>query len=178
MADWQLANLPPDDTQLAQTVESVFTAIHQEQMAGAEGVNGALPVEVRALRQADGWRVMLLLTPWMLARLYLPETAPSIEVPPDWQAEARAGKPYEVIGPPCRFTLFGGEQKAHLNYHPGLGHYLVLPIAQAMEKYAAAGEVFAEWNGVLATRDRVMAEGKRECPAQREMSRREFFTGG
>jgi hypothetical protein len=179
MADesWNLAALPRDDSALAAQVTTVFEEIYRRHFAAEESANHALPVEVRALRRVEGWRVMLVLTPWMLARLYLPESTPGLPLPPGWTAEERAGTPFTVIGPLCHFQLLGEAHRAHLNYHPGLGHHLLLPLAQAMGRYPSADAVFAGWNEVIATRDRVMAEGKRECPWQRDMSRREFFVG-
>jgi len=179
MADWSwtLAVLPRDDSALAAQVTAVFDDIYRRLFAAEEFANHALPVEVRALRRVEGWRVMLLLTPWMLARLYLPENLPDLPLPAGWKAEERAGAPYTVIGPLFHFHLLGEARRAHLNYHPDLGHHLLLPLAQAMNHYPSADAVFAGWNEVIATRDRVMAEGKRDCPWQKELSRREFFTG-
>lgn len=179
MADaaWHLAGLPPHDAALAARVTAAFGDIYRRHFASEDFANHALPVEVRALRRVEGWRVMLLLTPWMLARLYLPETVPDLSVPPGWSAAERAGAPYAVIGPLCRFPLLGEAHRAHLNHHPELGHYLVLPLALSMAKYPSADAVFAGWNEVIATRERVMAEGKGDCPWQKEMSRREFLAG-
>lgn len=164
----------PDD-KVAAAVVACFRGIYQRHFSEEWLVNHDLPVEVRALRQSDGWQVMLLLTPWMLARVFLPERQPDITVPEGWGAAERAAAPYTVIGPPVTFSLLGAEHKAHLNYHPDLGHFLIQPLVQSMDKYASADEVFAAWDEVIRTRDRVMAEQKRECGWQKEVSRREFL---
>ncbi|MDD5331120.1 MAG: hypothetical protein PHX38_14065, partial [Sulfuricella sp.] len=96
-------------------------------------------------------------------------------IPPGWAAAERAASPFLVIGPLLDFTILGGAQKAHLNYLPELGHFLLQPLVQSMEGYASADAVFAAWNEVIKTRDRVMEEQQRECGWQKEVSRRELF---
>jgi len=173
---WALGTLPEQgDQALAAAVGACFGEIYQQQFSGEWLVNHALPVEIRALRRSDGWCVFLLLTPWMMARVFLPERASALPIPPGWQAAERAGAPFVVIGPLLDFTILGGAQKAHLNYLPELGHFLLQPLVQSMERFDCADAVFAAWNEVIQTRDRVMEEQKRECSWQKEVSRREFF---
>jgi hypothetical protein len=162
------------DDKVAAAVVASFRGVYQRHFSEEWLVNHDLPVEVRALRQSDGWQVMLLLTPWMLARVFLPARLPGIAIP-GWRAAERASAPYTVIGPPVTFSLLGAEHKAHLNYHPDLGHFLIQPLVQSMDNYASADEVFAAWDEVIRTRDRVMEEQKRECGWQKEVSRREFL---
>jgi hypothetical protein len=172
---WKLAGLPGQDDQvvIAAVIES-FNEVYRTQFSGEWLVNHALPVEVRAFRRIDGWPVFLLLTPWMLARVFLPERDPGLPIP-GWSAAERETLPFSAIGPLLAFTILGGEQKAHLNYLPGLGHFLLQPLVQSMEQYDSADAVFAAWTEVIKTRDRVMEEQKRECGWQKEVSRREFF---
>lgn len=175
-AAWTLGTLAElDDRALAAAVKACFNEIYQQHFSSEWLVNHALPVEIRALRHSDGWCVFLLLTPWMMARVFLPERDPGLSLPPGWQAAERAGAPFVVIGPLLDFTILGGAQKAHLNYLPELGHFLLQPLVQSMEQFDGADAVFAAWNEVIQTRDRVMEEQKRECGWQREVSRREFF---
>ena len=47
-----------------------------------------------------------------------------------------------------------------------------------MEQYRSADEGFAAWNEVIRTRDENMARMQRDCPWQKEVSRREFFRLG
>lgn len=176
MSEWTLGALAAlGDDALAPAVVARFEAIRDAHFVAVEGINSALPVEVRALRRSEDWRVMLLLTPWMLARLFVPARVPGISVPDEWGAAARTGQPYAVIGPSVAFALLGADQSAHLNYDAVLGHYLVQPLVQTVWKFDSAEAVFAAWNEVIATRMRVMEETKRDCPWQRELSRREFF---
>ncbi|MDP2155438.1 MAG: [NiFe]-hydrogenase assembly chaperone HybE, partial [Sulfuricella sp.] len=104
------------------------------------------------------------------------ERDPGLRIPAGWSAAERAVAPFLVIGPLLDFTILGGEQKAHLNYLPELGHFLLQPLVQSMERFESADAVFAAWDEVIKTRDRVMEEQKRECGWQKEVSRREFFS--
>ncbi|MDD5249337.1 MAG: [NiFe]-hydrogenase assembly chaperone HybE [Rhodocyclaceae bacterium] len=174
---WRIgAALDADDAKVIAAVCNCFVAIYRKHFSGEWQVNHALPVEVRAFRRHDGWCVFLLLTPWMMARVYLPERDPGLRLPPGWSAAERAAAPFLVIGPSLAFTILDGEQKAHLNYLPQLGHFLLQPLVQSMENFSSADAVFEAWNEVIATRVRVMEEQRRECRWQREVSRREFFS--
>ncbi|MGC1953820.1 MAG: [NiFe]-hydrogenase assembly chaperone HybE [Gammaproteobacteria bacterium] len=140
-------------------------------------VNHNLPIDVRALRHTDPWRIALVLTPWMLARFFSPLRDPHIELPDGWHASDRSGASYTVIGPPIAFSVLGQEQTAYLNYHPQLGHYLIQPLVQSMQQYASAEAVYAAWSEVIRSRDETIRARQLECKWQSEVSRREFFTG-
>lgn len=175
-ANWQ--GLPPElmaDAALEQAVLEVHRDILREQLAGDPMLKLALPVMIRALRRVDTWRVLLLLTPWMLARLLFPDEPPELEIPPGWSAGKRRDAPYLVLGPNLNFDLLAQPQRAHLNYHHRLGHYLLQPICLDMGPYETADAVFTAWNQVIRTRDENMAQAKRDCPLQKEISRRELF---
>jgi hypothetical protein len=164
-----------DDQAVATAVTQCFEEIYRCQFRDEWLVNHDLPTEVRAFRRMEGWCVFLLLTPWMMSRLFLAERDPGIVIPAEWRSGNRANAPYEVIGPALSFKLLGNTQQAHLNHAPMLGHYLVQPLVQSMERFASADDVFDAWNDVIRTRNRVMEEQKRECGWQKEVSRREFF---
>lgn len=173
---WQ--TLPPEltaDDALARAVLDTHEAILHGQLAGDPMLRLDLPVELRALRRLDTWRVLLLLTPWMLARLLFPDAPPGAAVPPGWSARERRDAPYLVLGPGLSFDLLGQPQQAHLNYHPRLGHYLLQPICLDMGPYENADAVFTAWNQVIHIRDKNMEKAKRDCPLQKEISRRELF---
>ena len=174
---WQAGAFPADDDQaVAAAVTRCFEEVYRRDFSGEWLVNHTLPIEIRAFRRSDGWCIFLLLTPWMMARVFLPERDPGLALPAGWQAGERAAEPFVAIGPLLDFTLLGTGQKAHLNYLPQLGHFLLQPLVQSMENYASADAVFAAWNEVIRTRDRVMEEQKRDCGWQKEVSRREFFS--
>jgi hypothetical protein len=163
------------DDALGRAVLDAHADILHEQLAGDPMLNMALPVELRALRRIDKWRVLLLLTPWMLARLLFPDEASEFEMPPGWSARERSSADYLVLGPKMRFDLLGQPQQAHLNYHPRLGHFLLQPICLDMKPYGNADAVFEAWNQVIRIRDENMEKAKRDCPLQKEISRRELF---
>lgn len=174
---WQVSAVAAGgQADIAAAVEARFRHLHQAVFAAAMDCNHALPVQVRALRQLEGWWVFLLLTPWMMSRLFLPQRRPQLLLPSAWTAAERRQQPYVVIGPVLELPLPTGTQRAHLNYDDTLGHYLIQPLVQAMDAYACADEVFMAWNDVIATRDRVMVEQQRDCPWQKEVSRREWFS--
>ena len=177
MADvWALGESPQrDDAAVIAAVRNSFGEVYANHFAGEFQVNHNLPIEIRAFRRSDGWCVFLLLTQWMMARVFLPERDPGLCIPPGWREEERASAPFLVIGPQLEFTLLGETLKAHLNYLPGLGHFLLQPLVLAMQPYESASEVFAAWDEVIKKRDQVMEEQKRECSWQREVSRREFL---
>ncbi|MDD5058787.1 MAG: [NiFe]-hydrogenase assembly chaperone HybE [Sideroxydans sp.] len=177
MADgWQLGEAHRgDDQTVIAAVRRSFGEIYTQYFRNEFLVNHDLPIEVRAFRRSDGWCVFLLLTPWMMARVFLPERDPGLPVPNGWSADERAAASFLVIGPQLEFPLLGETLKAHLNYQPGLGHFLLQPLVQSMQQYESASAVFAAWDEVIKKRDRVMEEQKRECGWQKEVSRREFF---
>jgi hypothetical protein len=164
------------DEALATQVPGLFRRIYETEFADEPLLNHALPIEIRAIRDIGEWRLFLLLTPWMLSRLYLRFEESDIAIPEAWRAGNRAGKPHVVLGPPVTLTLFSQDQKCYLNYHPELGHHLVQPLIMRMESFGCANEVYASWNEVIATRNENMKQRQRECQWQQEVSRREFFT--
>lgn len=173
---WEVAALDrADDQAIAELAARAFEGIYRRQFHDEWQINHRLPVEVRAFRRMEGWSVFLLLTPWMMARLFVADHDPGLPVPDEWLAENRREASYTVIGPAVTLTLLGQPQQAHLNYQQELGHYLIQPLVQAMEPFESADAVFAAWNEVIQTRNRIMEEQKRDCGWQKEVSRREFF---
>lgn len=178
-ASWSLVVNNESDEKFRGSISRVFRSLYEAHFMGETWlVNHSLPIDVRALRHTDPWRIALLLTPWMLARLFSPlRDPPSIPLPEGWQAHQRAEASYTVIGPPIRFPLLGQEQTAYLNYHAELGHYLIQPLVQSMQRYASAKAVYEAWSEVIRVRDETMRARRLECEWQNEVSRREFFTG-
>ena len=138
-------------------------------------VNRDIGFQLRAFRHIGEWRLVLVLTPWMLSRLITPLRDPGIEIPAAWQAGNRMDSDFVLLGPKVSFEMLGGRQTAHLSYHPTLGHYLLQPIVLSMTGYKSSEEVFKAWNHVIQTRDENMEKFRKDCPWQREVSRREFF---
>jgi len=175
MSQWQLLDSAKNDEEVIRTVIDVFTEQYHTFFVDELLVNHNLPVEIRAFRHTDIWRIFLLLTPWTLARVFLPERDPGLEMPPGWQAKERASAPMTVIGPAMPLAILGGKEQAHLNYHPKLGHYLIQPLIQSMAQFNTPDEAFNAWNEVIKVRDKAIEEQKKRCEWQHEVSRREFF---
>jgi hypothetical protein len=164
-----------EDQAFAEAVASLHLRLYHAYFAADPLVNPALGVQVRALRRLEHWRLLLVLTPWMLARILVPDRDPGISLPPGWSGPEREDAPHAVLGPLVRVELLGQGQQAHLNYAPGLGHYLLMPLVLNMEPYASPEEVLDAWDQVIRVRDANMAKFQRDCPWQREISRRELF---
>lgn len=151
--------------------------IYDQQFAQDPMANFSLGFHLHGYRRTESWRIVLILTPWMLSRLLFPEQPPQIEIPEGWSAEERTTASYQLLGPSVDLDWQGGRLKAHLNYHETLGHYLLQPIALHMQNYASPEAAFQDWNEVIQTRDENMQRMQRECPWQQEVSRREFLGG-
>lgn len=170
---------PPEleeDCALSEAVLRIHQTILREQLQQDPCLNLNLGIQLRALRRLEDWRVLLLLTPWMLVRLLFPDRTPPIALPCGWTAPERAKSPYQVLGPRIHFSLLGQSQQAHLTFHQDLGHFLLQPLCLDMLSYVDSEAVFEAWGQVILTRDENMQKARRDCPLQKEMSRREFFT--
>lgn len=176
-ARWALTLAEQSDEAFVVILQEVWTNVYHEHFADELlVVNHDLPIEIRALRHTDPWRIALLLTPWMLSRLFSPLREPGIALPAGWHENERLNAPYTVIGPLIDFTVLEQPQKAHLNYHRRLGHYLLQPLVQSMQRYNSADAVFAAWGNVIRARDEHIRARKLHAPWQQEVSRREFFS--
>jgi hypothetical protein len=107
----------------------------------------------------------------------LPTHPPKLELPGGWSAEERQEADYLVLGPRLDFQLLDQPRQAHLNHHPRLGHYLLQPLILNMAGFDSADAVFEAWNRVIRTRDENMEKMRRDCPWQKDVSRRELFRG-
>ena len=174
---WSLTVGNESDETFSGRVVRAFKDIYAQHFTGDLSLaNHDLPIDVRALRHTDPWRIALLLTPWMLARLFSPLRSPNVSLPEAWSAAERSDASYTVIGPPIAFAVLGQRQTAYINYHPQLGHYLIQPLVQSMQRYASAEAVYEAWSDVIRIRDEAIRARQLECQWQTEISRREFFT--
>lgn len=176
--NWQLppASLDDDEAFLTYLVE-MHRRLSDKQFIQDPIANQELGIQVRAFRRIEYWRLLLILTPWMLARILSPLRAPQLEIPQEWSAENRAHSNYQIMGPGVNLELLDQKLAAHINYDPTLGHYLLQPLVLNMEGFSTPEAVFQAWNQVIRTRDANMEKMKRDCPWQKEVSRREFFRG-
>ncbi len=164
-----------DDAAFVDAVRSLHEDVFQRYFAADPTANHALGVQLRAFRRLDQWRLLLVLAPWMLSRLLVPDRDPGLEIPGKWGAECRADADYQVLGPQLKLDILGQSRQAHLNYANSLGHYLLQPIALNMSMYDSADAVFEAWNQVIRTRDENMEKHRKDCSWQKEISRRELF---
>lgn len=107
--DWQTAaDELRNDTLLQAAVVDEHRRIYSRYFLHDPAANHVLPVMTHAFRRLEQWRVFLLLTPWMLSRLFIPDGAPGWRIPPDWQAHNRRDRDYQVIGPTFELPLLTG----------------------------------------------------------------------
>jgi len=173
---WQLPEPElEDDARLMDRVRKVHEAIFRLGFSSDPLVNTALAVQCRAFRRLGEWRLVVVLTPWMLARLMFPDRAPDLEIPEGWGAQERETADYLVLGPAAEIRLLDQPLKVHLNYDSRLGHYLLHPLCLNMQGYRDAEAVFEAWNEVIRIRDANLERLDRDCPLQQEVSRRELF---
>jgi hypothetical protein len=176
--EWTIPLAGVEDEEFVRQVEEAFKDIYQRYFRDEPLlVNHQLPILVRALRQhPSGWRIFLILTPWMLARIFSPVQPPGLLLPPRWSAPERANAPYVVIGPLVSLPLWDTIQKAHLNYSLPIGHYLLQPLVQSMDRFPTPQAVFDAWNQVIRTRDENIRKRNAHSLWQEEVSRREIIT--
>ncbi|MEA1987876.1 MAG: [NiFe]-hydrogenase assembly chaperone HybE, partial [Pseudomonadota bacterium] len=152
-SDWQLIQVKTLQEAHDLIIKTFQNTYHKSFEDEWMGVNHSLQVELRGVKFVDGWITGFLLTPWMLCNIYIPVTeAPSFEIEKEWLAENRINQDYVVIGSLKTFSIGGTEQKGNLNYHVELGHYLLQPLVQIMDKYADNESAFGAWSEVIAFR--------------------------
>lgn len=171
MSNWQLIQI--DDENLITGVIEAFSRLYRIYFVHDLLVNHHFPIEIRAFRHTDIWRIFLLLTPWTLARVFIPTKSPKIELPFGWTAVERLGAPITLIGPTVSFEILSGTERAHICYHPVLGHYLMQPLIQSMETFATPEDAFRAWNEMISCPQ--AEQPCKKCEWQQELSRREFF---
>jgi hypothetical protein len=114
----------------------------------------------------------------MLCRLFVPDQLPpGLTVPKGWESQERIGAEYVAMGPSLTFKVREEVQKANIQYHKGLGHFLIQPLIFSMFKYESADGAFSAWSSVIQHRDEMMQLKQKSCNWQKELSRREMFSG-
>jgi hypothetical protein len=174
-AAWQMPLAPLCEDERIERILAAHHAMHEAHFAGDAAINEALPIMARSTRSTGGWFLTVVLTPWMLARLAIPESQPSIALPAGWSAAEREGAPFVLLGPVRACVILGARLRGHLAYHPLLGHYLLQPLCLAMQPYGSAEQVFAAWDEVIETRSENMRKREIDSPWHKELSRRELF---
>jgi hypothetical protein len=183
MSNWELIDSAALND-LPELLEKTFSQLYNDDFADAMmGINHKLKAEIRGWHVKDNWAMGVLLTPWMLTKIYIPLTTPeTISIPTGWSAEERQAMPYVVIGPLTTLTIDEQTHTVHLNYYPKLGHYAVQPLVQKMDSYADNEAAFAAWGEVLAFRKeyRAKLQAETENAAQKaaeiDKSKRNLLT--
>jgi hypothetical protein len=164
MSDWQLTD-SAQQAVLPALLESTFAKLYNDDFADAMmGINHKLKVEVRGWHRKDDWAMGVLLTPWMLTKVYIPLSIPKdLDIPAGWSADERQNAAYVVIGPLMNLMIDGQAHAVHINYHPQLGHYAVQPLVQKMNSYVDNEAAFAAWGEVLTFRKEYRAKLQAEA---------------
>lgn len=174
---WQPCAAPlRDDRVLRETILAVYQDRYLHYFVNQSTINPRLPIEVRAFRRIDRWRVFLLLTPWMLVRAWVSESATKFAIPQGWSATERDSAPYTLLGPVFNFVVLNSVQKVHLAYERQIGHYFIQPLILSVESYDSARSVYDAWRQLVKTRIQKLAYQKNASKWHSEISRREFFT--
>lgn len=179
---WQLLqadNLQQAKQQILSTFQNTYHDAFEDEMMG---INHRLEVDVRGLKRVGDWVTGFVLTPWMLAQIFCPLSEPEqIEMDTEWSAKARTEQNYVVIGNLKEFEVAEQKQKGYLNYDQNLGHYLILPLVQLMEKYEDNEAVFAAWSQVIQFRQEHYAKAQKQLEVSEQeaepenLNRRDFL---
>ena len=150
--------------------------IYDRWFAEEPSSNPQLGFHLRGYRRSANWRILLMLTPWMLSRLLFPEQTPDIVIPQGWSAHEQRGSDYQWLGPVVRLDWDDRELKAHLNYQETLGHYLLQPLALDMRPYASPDAAFQVWDDSIKRKDANLQRRQRNRDWQTEGLRLELLT--
>lgn len=164
-----------DDATLLAAVETVFQEMQEEHFSSDPSLNPDLPVQIRALREIEGWRSLLLLTPWMLCRLLFPPETADLELPEGYDPETRDPEKFELLGPIVEFPLLDNRQKAHPSFQPQLGSFFIQPLILNMQPFSSPDEVFGAWNRIIRTRDENRKRLNVKSAWHEEIARAELF---
>lgn len=168
--DWQLINAKTMREVHDQLIDVFSNTYHQAFEDEWMGVNHNLNVELRSLKFEDGWVTGFLLTPWMLSNIFIPVMKPpEIQIDKEWLADARENQAYVVIGPLKKFALGDVEKKANLNFDKRIGHYLLQPLVQTMDKYSDNAQAFGAWSEVIKIREEYYAKKQQELELKQEL---------
>ncbi|MBU0499439.1 MAG: [NiFe]-hydrogenase assembly chaperone HybE [Gammaproteobacteria bacterium] len=178
MSNWQPGPAARmDDATLAAVVERVFQEMLEEHFSDGPSLNTDLPIQLRALRDIEGWRSLLLLTPWMLCRLLFPPETADLDLPEGYDPASHGlgTERFELLGPIIEFSLLDSKQKAHPSFQVELGGFLIQPLILNMQPFSTPDEAFGAWNKIIRTRDENRKRLNAQSVWQDEISRHELF---
>lgn len=114
----------------AATLEQVFSAIHQERMAGLPVANPAIEVEAVEFQAWEGHWLGILITPWFLNLLVLPKQGSP------WPESLETGKGKEIT-----LVFPQGEYRFSAREEPGIGGYLSCSLASPVHDWSSQAEI-------------------------------------
>lgn len=141
---------------------------------GSRRLNERLDVRAEHLDTADGWHLLLLVTPWCALRVFLPEDPRAPQGLPDaddleCEADGRV-----TVGAELPLPFQGETRTVEVAFDPRLGHHLVETLAVDMGAFDDTEEALA-W-----ARQRPQTAGSASEPTptpQRQLSRRGLLKG-
>jgi [NiFe] hydrogenase assembly HybE family chaperone len=176
-----------DAGDIARELETAFSRVHKERMNGIPILNPRLHVEAIGTRAWGGYWLSVLVTPWFINLMLLPQDDGEAPV---WDSLATGEKILQRF-PAGRFEFIAGEET-------GLGRYLMCSLFspvlefedQEAARIAATASLEALFDAEIDSTNDGEAKAEKSEPATStppgtrapdappEMSRRAFFTGG
>ena len=162
-----------------QALLDALRRIGQTQLADADFVQPAIGYDCRGLHTADEWDIGYVITPWMLAHVFLPRRPPpppSAALPAQWHAKARKDKPFQLLGPALDFVVGEEMPSLHIQWIAGFGHFMFQPLILKLSRYPDAEAVWKAQSDVLAARERAGRERLAQMKRQdAQIDRRAFL---
>ncbi len=176
---WQI---PLPKASLEARFDALLEALHrigESQLANADFVQPSIGYDYRGLHTADEWDIGYVLTPWMLAHIFLPRrppAPPSAVLPADWHANVRKNKLFQLLGPALDFVVGEEMPSLHVQWIADFGHFLFQPLILKLSRYSDAEAVWKAQSDVLEARERASRERLAEMKKQdAQLDRRAFL---
>jgi hypothetical protein len=177
---WEFHNVPDPAMGLEAAYQGRFF-----ELLGLNNPRLNQQLEVRAAEAGcqDGWHRVLLLTPWMALRAYVPEepeAPPGLPEPAELDVDS-AGR--VAVGEEVALSYGGSRRRLEVAFDPRVGHHLVEVFSHDMRDF---GDPDAAWEWLLGrgqARDAGSESPAGDPPpagkgrAERRVSRRDLFRG-
>lgn len=154
-----------DSDRIQSSLESLFGRIHHQRMAGLPIVNGRLQVKTLPFRRYNGEWTGILITPWCMNLLVLPETSSAW---PDAAAGDKISRSY-----PYGEFLFTVARDIDFGYYASCSLYS--PMFQFQQQPDAETAAEVALNALFA--DPAPTPAASHDPAAKPLSRRELLLG-
>jgi len=157
-------------------IEAAYQGIHFEHLgSGDPSMNQLLEVRAEGAETDYGWQRVLLVTPWVAMRVYLPEDPGDLDGLPEPE-ELEVEEDGRVrSGCKVRFPFQGKIYDLEVAYDPRIGHHLVETLLADMRACEDTEEAL-HWARIRAGGG--AAEGSESTTKEpRRLSRRDLFRG-